>query len=860
MMTRKRGGPRRWAAMLCVCALLLPICLACAEEGRFIDDAAIFAGQSALPEGSFVDDAEVTPLPQPAPIASHDPVKDPPSDGDIPDSTTTPFVDDAEINLGGFAFAPAFQVLQREMPAGMPGEALDLELFLEFMIDGEVLRTNREVDSPDALLSYDQSVAGRVDYALLSIDGGLHNVSLIEYGVNHGYATLEGMPIPANALPGVHFATVYVQWRENVADAEPVRLLVSVPYEVLPASYAIAVASMPWGDGVIVYSYDELVAAVAQGVYSTIYLGYSDENQGVIAAPRLRGTPIGRTLTIDGTDPLTGYRMRLVDWNSSGPTDGLYASASGITVTLRNIDITGHNYYGVVYGSGQRNVSLRFEGVTYRGRQPAHNVNVGSRVTFADCTIEVANIGSGSEQELVEAANVVFEGRNAVTRTGPADYSVIWLHGDTSLSLTIAEGAHVSVETTNYLIFTDSSAGMRVDVRGSLSLSTAGPNGCFTYGDQYVGQLTVYAGGALTIRHGNAARPTLQASGLRVSGRLEINRTASASPTIRLQSGGSLVFSDPSLIWLDNAGGGGVLRSLGTASMTWTMPTVNRYVNGILQNVWNNRDMSPFSATLSINGTIASVAGVSSLEANRGAAIGATAFGGTMTLGTDTRLVLGSTALSLDAVYTGGRQVSGQAAGGAAVSVAEYAYAGGSLGARLQGVDGLPGGSFGAMLDAPIQLVGSRVYAISNDGALVCHTYQDPIAAGPMFVSVPGALTFETVSLGSTDRLVPRADAGWTLRVFDGRARGDGFSLYARVDAPMATGAGEALPGGLVFVADGAVHPLLAGDVLVYRGGEGEHAVHWAEDEGPLVYLPAFEGIAGDAYETTIIWTLVAGP
>lgn len=900
----------RWLALLCaMLTLCLPFGTGMASTEPVLEGDTISIVEATPPpvQGDFVDIPGLSPLPDvqdtPAPPMISEPdgsIPQPPetglaSVGQPPTIDELPSINDTgsappileEILIPGLedSLPSSLQVLQQQKPVVVAGNTFDLQLYIDFSIGGYSHVTNKGLDTGeslsyapgiDPLQRYDQGIASQIEYASLAFAtewGGSESLVLdyaslsgqvIDGGINRGYAVISGLHVPDFVQPGDYTLMLKVFWRANVPLAGEQISYATIPYEVTaPAQEIAPLAGKPWGDGIIVYSHQELIDAVANTAYSTIYLGYSAENQGTIAYQKMQPMPIGRNLIIDGTDPLTGYRMRLQDWNSSNAQDGMYASVSGITVTFRHIDLTVQNYFGILYGTGQQNVQLQFVDVNARARQLAHNAGAGSAVTFTDSTVDVTNVGSGSEHEVLEAPNVLFYGHNTMTRTGPTDNSMFWLHGDSSLSFTVSSGASLALNTTNYMIFTGNSAATTVNLYGDLSLATAGPNGSVTYADQYIGKLVIHPEGSMTVQHNNSStRPSLLARDLSVSGRLEIRRTSSASAVIRLESGGSFMADNPSLILLDNPGGS-ILRSLGPATLRWSTPVINRYTGGNLVSVWNRQDLATFDSVYTLSGNNAVVQNVTYLDnEDRGAAVGAPVLSGTLPLGLDSHLALGRAVLSLDTVYGGQTLVTGHAASGAALTITEYVYDGGQLGGMIQQQATVADSRFSVTLPRAISLSGNRIYAISDDGVLISHTYQDPQLSGPIFAKVPETLVFETTSLSSQDQLIQRVDPDWSIEVFDGGS--NGFTLFARIDEPLTASTGEQLKDGLVFAHDGQVQPLSPTEWPVYHQDNNSpgttHTIRWQEEEGILTRLPAFEGVAGVPYSATIVWTLAVGP
>lgn len=856
--------------------------------------------QTEAPPLPQPESTELPPLPTPAP----DPIPPPGETAPTPEETgeiTPPEQQEtmpSKLTLGEYT-----------MPSVRPGEAFDISLSIVLEWDGQRYESNLDSNWPqvqpyitdNGYEAYHQAIALHLDYARVSrggtdglpldMDGATLRGSIVADGINYGYALLSGMSVAEGADAGRYEIPVTVVWREKATGAQEQILETTLAFEVLGTlaledqpgisiiesvdrmEEDIQPMGIPHGDdGIIVYTYTELRNAIQGGQYGTIYLGYDEVNRGTISYTDAYGIAISRSLVIDGADPLTGRRMTLVDWNSEGVTAGLYASANNIIVTVQHMNFTGRNFYGIMNGRTMTNVELNFVDVQYTGRQMAHNYGSNSVVSLTNCTATITDVGSGGAQELAEATGIVFYGTNTIERTGPQTHSVIWLHGAGSHRVTIAEGAQVTISTSNYLIFDDTAARASLEVYGTLRVSTAGGYGSMTYADQVLSSVNVHSGGVLEIDHQNTARPTLYVTSLSVAGTLSMRRAGSGLPLIALTSGGSLRFDSPRLVTLENAGGALLRTVSGTAAMTWQMPVLNRYSGASILTAWNNANLSAFAVSLTATTGGATITGVSGLsDGGIGAAIhGITLQNGAIQLMSDTRLVLGTAKLALDQTDAGQTVVTGVADADAAIETMEYAYSqADGIGAFIQDTAVQAGGdgsfSTGSSPFAqPIRHQGTRVYARSDNGTLICYTYTTPIQRGPVFLDVPETLPFETAALSGKDQLIQRAQDDWNLQIYDGRTSGEGFALYARILFPLSTASGDTLPGSLVYVRNGAVFDLEHGDVLIARGdpsdGMDTYRIHWPAEEGLLVRLPAFQGVPGVEYETTIQWMLTEGP
>lgn len=899
--------------LACLLATLSPLghALGEAPDSTVFVDMAVEPTPETVPavpdEPVFVDDSIAPPPPAESSVSA--------AAGDDSAGIVPPIATGDEVLWPAHADEPASLVLATfDIPHVGRGETLRLSVPLAFFHEGQQYTTNLQTalsdtfidDSLQAPVAYDQNIATLLAYATVSLAPGAADAlpldtqslsidgNVIRDGFNQGYATLDGLRVAKDAAPGRYTLPLTVTWREKAPDAPEqtttvwasfdiddtfvddtlydnlVLSILDVPQDEDEAPQAMG---LPWGDdAIIVYTFDELREAIQGGQYGTVYLGYSDANQGTLSFTDDRGIAISRSITIDGTDPTTGRRMTMVDGNSQGYNAAMYAAADGLSITVCNMDYTGRNYYSVVNGADRRNVATHYVNVTYTGRQLAHNYGAGSTVTVSDSTVYLQDIGSGGPHELAETTAITFYGDNTIVRGAPADNSVIWLRGTGEHSIVIAEGANVTIQTTNYVVLPEASANASLAVYGTLSVSTSGPNGCMTYGDTYFGTVTVPASGTLKIEHRNTVWPSLRVVNLTVGGTLDIARSNANGTVIAVQGGGSVAFNTPKLVRLAN-GNGSLMRTVtGTAAMTWTTAVINRYARSTALAVWNNGDLSAFTANITLTADGGTVGSVSGLEDDqRGAAIGSIVLaGGNLQLMSSTRLILGQATLSVDPPAVGQNVVTGRADPGAFVDIVEYDYYPGiGLGMLVQDTETTTdaGGRFSTASSPfpyPIGDVDKRVYARSDNGALICYAYASPVPRGLSFLHVPETLAFETAALSAQDQLIGRVDPDWHIDIQDSRSSRTGFSVYGRTLAPLTSSSGDVLSGALVYREGDRLYSLDGGDVLVARYASSDSAssytIQWPADEGLLVRLPAFEGIPGEAYSATLVWTLTEGP
>ena len=117
---------------------------------------------------------------------------------------------------------------------------------------------------------------------------------------------------------------------------------------------------IPVLDGTIVFTDAEFRAAIVDPAVTTIYLGHHTSTDPVRPGATVNNGYIrltagcvvgGPTKTIIGTDPQNERRVKLEDLNSSSAGNTINARSNN-TLTMKNVDYVGNNYYGIFASQG----------------------------------------------------------------------------------------------------------------------------------------------------------------------------------------------------------------------------------------------------------------------------------------------------------------------------------------------------------------------------------------------------------------------------------------------------------------------------------------------------------------------------
>lgn len=782
-----------------------------------------------------------------------------------------------------------------ETPTAQVGGTLSLTLPIDYTLDELTLSSNTDENgravAAGAHTEFDQAIAQALSEVSITVSTAQpedfpldpailsQSQTVLADGINAGYALFEEVPVLAESTPGIYDVNLQIEWIGANGAAQSRAVTTSIEL--------LAGRSITHEAGIIVFTYNELKAALTGAVngitYDTIYLGYCDsatpaegetKNDGQIQYTATGGIAVSRNVTIIGTDPRNGQRVRLVDYTSYDISDTIRATANNLTITLQNVDVTGYNYYGILCGVGYTGVTLRFVDVTYTGRQMAYASGANSVVSITDSRVTLTVMTTGNDQEVAEAPAIHLAGNTTIVKS-TASESVFWLNAS-PYQLTVASGAQVVAETPHYFLYTSSSSLTQANIAGSLRVQTSGSVGSMTYADQYLNTLTVEGSGALHITHNHANYASLRVNNVKVGGTLTIQRAASSYACIQMMGTQAAEFPNPVRVSLRNASG--ILMNGGA---TWTANISTQALNiwplsgGADQYIWNNNDLAEFSVQTGSKSSVA-VAQASGLQDDQGVALPPYAVvlgSGTFNLKKASRVEFGRYTLTIDpdSVYRGSASVTGTGPSGASHTVREYALdrSGGTavLAELIQSAGAQTTGStYQATLNTPIRSTSlSRIYTLSQLDDLHAHIYCEPSTVTQL-VLVPQDIDYGTVTISGQEQLLARqSPTVLALSVLDTRDSGS-WEVTVQATTPLTrVGGGDVLSDALVYRTAGQGLQSLASEVRV--GGQNTTAaspvrtdLQWQADEGILLHLQPYEGMPGTSYDATLTWTLTQMP
>ncbi len=266
-----------------------------------------------------------------------------------------------------------------------------------------------------------------------------------------------------------------------------------------------------------------------------------------------------KQLTIDGLYPLdgTGKIHTYTDMNSTSYTDTICISTpSSINITVRNLNVVGRNYYGIVcvaerdYLTG---VVVTYENLTYTGPQPTFHPSGLS--VYKDVTITLTNAPLVVANEVAETYRLKIGGKSTIV-TPSVGLSAFWFRGyGNDPYLEISEGADVSVSTAQDVIYT--STPVKITIGKSAKFTVNTKYGMFRNASHQAASISVGASAVFKVTQTNVNGSV---STVYCRGNFDIGENATvkiiadydgAAPLIRFNtSSAALNINDPRTVFL----------------------------------------------------------------------------------------------------------------------------------------------------------------------------------------------------------------------------------------------------------------------------------------------------------------------
>lgn len=570
-------------------------------------------------------------------------------------------------------------------------------------------------------------------------------------------------------------------------------------------------------------------------------------------------------ITIDGT--YNGVRYRYTDMRSTATGDTIAVlSAVNANIVVKNMDITGYNYYGVIYvaeATNLRNVVVEYNNVVYIGPQMTFHPTGLTRYINTTITIQ-ANYSPANE---VAECNRIEIGGNTTINTTSSSTSMFWFRGDSATAyFRILENANVNITSP-----------ARELLYGYNNLAFSVMNGATFNLTTYYGMSYANFGTGATLIDTNATLKITQTGVFDtyptwyISGAFTMNENSSL---IIINSNGvlntntyNLYFRDSASININNPKAFVLYNRVTDVIYTAVnVPITLRYSR---LNIWNT------AADISIAGSLSNMPTYSWYKTDYSLSqVAANMTTTTMnvtsnnytpaelaTLPAITNLnflkkraiSMGVTALNIDILTDEDLKITGQTAPNASILV--------TYNTTSVTVTADSSGNFTVPLTTPL-VIGTNVTFLSNVAKSFIYTLKNKIVVDEgdlLMTNVPTQVTFKLTPFQTNPILCPRTEAT-DIVVTDTRARSKPWQVYVSINRDLTSPQGKKLVNSVVYQGS-ALLPLSTTPLLIYSGvanGGTTLITHikWAVNEGIILRLLNQTLEANQEYTATLTWNI----
>ena len=221
---------------------------------------------------------------------------------------------------------------------------------------------------------------------------------------------------------------------------------------------------------VAISTFAELKSVIeTNNAVNLIYLDANIKMTSGITIPQTK-----TNLIIDGT--YNDIRHTFKDRTTLNASDTITASNALIQkVTVQNMDITGNNYYGIIYvpeSASYKNIITEYNNITYNGPQISFHSTGLTRFINSNISINDTSLTNGGE---VAECNKIEIGGNTTLIHNSKGNSAFWFR-NSNPSLTILENASTTINSPNRELFYGPT-NLKVTVAKNASFNVTTKNG-----------------------------------------------------------------------------------------------------------------------------------------------------------------------------------------------------------------------------------------------------------------------------------------------------------------------------------------------------------------------------------------------
>lgn len=612
---------------------------------------------------------------------------------------------------------------------------------------------------------------------------------------------------------------------------------------------------------VVVYSSSELKSVLeGNNSYNYVYFGSNITLTSGISISSSKSVVV-----IDGTHDNVRYTYQ--DMKSTSIDGTISVRSAAISkVTVKNIDVIGYNYYGIICvpeNETLKDVVIEYNNLVYSGPQITYHPTGLSRYIDCDIKIVTSNV---SPQEVAECNRIEIGGKTTIRHESSSDSS-FWFRGATVPYFKILEDADVNMTSINRELFYGvTNLVFSVLTGAKFLLTTALGVGYGTYStgnvlidkDAYLEVVqtkrngsypTWYCNGSFVMNEGSSLVMINNYSGITSANYNIYFRTTSSSLTlynpkkvVLYNSNANVFYSDYSIkfdITYSRANLWTVADAIDIAGSIADLPTYSWY---------KEKELSNLVGSFTGISTVISSNNYTEEELNQLPALTNFKFQNKV-------FSLGTLLLNLHPVSDEALLIRGYSEPYAFVKIT---YLDESLTVEANDL-----GYFELKLNEPLA-IGTEIGYIANvkNSFLYRSRMIVIVYAGELvFDKVPTIIRFKIVPFSTNPVLCSRENTV-EISITDSRIDSTDWKLYASVEGNLISTNGHVLTDSIVFIGDdGNIITLGSNPILIYSGTNNEGDVEttditWDFDKGILLRVSNEAIQIGDEYTTEIIWTL----
>lgn len=611
---------------------------------------------------------------------------------------------------------------------------------------------------------------------------------------------------------------------------------------------------------VVVYTDKELKEVLEKdNEYTYVYLG-----NDITLTSGIGISPNKTNIVIDGT--YEGKMYTYTDQKKLGTSDGIYLTSSNTTnVTVKNINITGYNYYGVIFvpeNAIYSKVTVEYISVNYIGPQISYNP-MGTTI-FIDSYIEIKeNYAAGNE--VAECNKIKIGGFTTILHKSTAN-SAFWFR-NLDTSFTILKNAMVYFTSSSRELFYGVND-LTFTIEKNASLYITANNG-LAYGTYGTGSTLIDENATLSItkpKYSGAYATWYSYGDITVNKRATLsiindyeNITKSNYNILFMKENIKFNLNSPDKVVLYNTTTS-VIAAKYNCEFSFTYDRINLFDEKVSMTeeisktllptyVWyKENELSYIEGRFSSNKTEVTSSNYTEEELKKLPSLDNFNI-------IDKKIIsIGTFPLYIGAVTDKDTVLSGKTEKYASVLI-EYENV-------SEVVLANENGEFTYSYSTPL-VVGTVI-------SFICKTYDNVIfVSKEIEIVYSGELTlssatkhfeFELYAMKTSPVICPRLTE-LSIVVVDTRINSSNWKLYASINHEMENSSGKKLESSLIFVDEiGNMYTLSDTPTLVYTGNDSGGTmtttkVEWEEENGVLLRLNTpLEN--GEVYEANIIWTL----